>query len=488
MKEVSLKSNIVLNAIKQACTIIFPLITFPYVSRVLGTEAYGKYSFGYTYVNYFILFAALGTSTYAIREGAKIRDDKKRISTFADDIFSINVITMILSYAILFTSIALWNKLEAYIWLIIVQSSAIFLNTIGTDWMNSIYEDFRYISLRYIAFQIIAVILMFLFVKKSEDYIVFAAINVFANAGPNLLNIIYTRKKYLKVKFRVSKTLKVHIIPLIILFSNTLAVSIYVNSDITLLGIFSTDESVGIYTLAAKIYNIVKQILNAAIVVIIPRIAYYLGKNEIKKYNAILNQTIHGLIVLILPAITGLAALAADVVFLCGGKDYYAAQEPLKFLCLALCFSVLGCFFSNAILIVNKMEKLVLKVTILSAISNIVLNLFFIPTLDMTGAAITTVIAELIVFSVSCFQSRDYWKVNFSFRFIFSCIVGCIIMFIYLKLVTAFWTGMIVRMFFSIIGGTLIYAISLVIFKNEIALYGLSILRKWLFRRGHAGV
>lgn len=88
MKEVSLKSNIALNAIKQTCTIIFPLITFPYISRVLGTDTYGKYSFGYTYVNYFVLLAALGTSTYAVREGAKIRDDKKRISAFGDDILA----------------------------------------------------------------------------------------------------------------------------------------------------------------------------------------------------------------------------------------------------------------------------------------------------------------------------------------------------------------------------------------------------------------
>lgn len=478
MKEVALKSNIVLNAIKQVCTIIFPLITFPYISRVLGTDIYGRYSFGYTYVNYFVLLAALGTSTYAVREGAKIRDNKEKISAFADDVFSINIITAVLSYVILFTSIFLWDKLESYVWLLTVQSSAILLNTLGTDWINSIYEDFKYISLRYIVFQIVAVIFMFLFVKKSEDYIIYAVINVFANSGPNLMNIFYTRRKYLKVRFRISETLKAHVIPLIILFSNTLAVSIYVNSDITLFGIFSTDKSVGIYTLAAKIYNIVKQILNAVIFVIVPRVAYYLGKNEIEKYNSVLNQTIKGMIVLILPAISGLSSLACDVVLLCGGEDYFIAQKPLRILCIALCFSVLGCFFSNAILIVNQMEKLVLKVTILSAVSNIGLNLFFIPAFDMNGAAITTVIAEFIVLSISFYYSQDKWEFNFSFRFIISCIVGCLLMLLYLHFIKNIFSGMILRLFVAILGAVLVYGISLILLKNEFALYGLSVLKK----------
>ncbi len=483
MKEVSLKSNIALNAIKQTCTIIFPLITFPYISRVLGTDTYGKYSFGYTYVNYFVLLAALGTSTYAVREGAKIRDDKKRISAFGDDIFSINVITMVLSYMIFFASIILWDKLNSYVWLLIVQSSAILLNTIGTDWLNSIYEDFKYISLRYIVFQIAAVILMFLLVKRPEDYIIYAGINVFANSGPNLMNIFYTRRKYLKVRFRISETQKKHIIPLIILFSNTLAVSIYVNSDITLLGVFSTDKSVGIYTLAAKIYNIVKQILNAVIVVIIPRVAYYLGKNEIKKYNAVLNQTIKGMIVLVLPAITGLSSIACDVVLLCGGADYFTAQKPLRILCIALCFSVLGCFFSNAILIVNQMEKLVLKVTILSAVLNIGLNLFFIPAFDMNGAAITTVIAEFIVLSISFYYSRGKWEFYLSFRFVISCIVGCLLLLLYLYLINNIFSGMILRLFVAILGAALVYGISLILLRNEFALYMLSLLKKRLRHR-----
>lgn len=483
MKEVSLKSNIALNAIKQVCTIIFPLITFPYISRILGTDTYGKYSFGYTYVNYFVLLAALGIPTYAVREGAKIRDDRGKILAFADDIFSINVVTTVVSYVIFFASIFLWDKLDSYVWLLIVQSSAILLNTLGTDWINSIYEDFKYISLRYIAFQIVAILLMFLLVKKPEDYIIYAGINVFANSGPNLMNIFYTRRKYLKVRFRISETLKAHIIPMIILFSNTLAVSIYVNSDITLLGIFSTDKSVGIYTLAAKIYNIVKQILNAVIVVIIPRAAYYLGKNEIERYNSVLNQTIKGMIVLILPAITGLSSLACDVILICGGEDYFTAQEPLRILCIALCFSVLGCFFSNAILIVNQMEKPVLKITILSAVANIALNLFFIPAFDMNGAAITTVIAEFIVLSISFHCSRDKWKFNFNFKFIISCIVSCLLMLLYLHLIKDIFSGMILRLFIAIFGAVLVYSISLILLRNEFVLYILSNLEKYLHHR-----
>lgn len=479
MKITSLKTNALLNAIKQCCTIIFPLITFPYVSRVFGSESYGRYNFGYSYVSYFILLAALGIAPYAIREGSRMREDKGNITKFSSELFSINVITMIFSYAILLLSLAFWRKLDTYMVVILVHSIAIVFNTIGTDWINSIYEDFKYITIRYILFQCIAVILMFVFVKTPRDYIIYAGINVFANSGANLLNLVYTRK-YVKIRFTVRLNLRQHLAPLVMLFGNALAVTIYVNSDITLLGIYKSDIDVGVYSVAAKIYNIIKQVLNAIIVVIIPRVAYYLGKKDFYKYNKLLNTTLNVLVFLIIPAIFGMYALAKEIVLVVGGDDYALAEVPLQVLCIALCFSVLACFFSNAILIVNKLEKFALLATLISAVVNVLLNVLFIPKWGIVGASITTAIAEFIVLTISIGYSKGKWMSDFRWKHFTSCIISSgIMMWIIIEIKPIFHNLIFKLAFSSLIGGG-IYLLILLLMKNEIALLGLSMFKTYI--------
>ena len=154
-KKKSVGINAVLNIIKQCCAIIFPLITFPYASRVLGVENYGKVNFGTSIISYFTLLAGLGITNYAIREGARIRDNKENFSAFVNEVFTINVVTTLISYAALFLTLIFWDKLGSYRVLILIQSLSILFTTIGTDWINSIYEEYAYITIRYVIVHII---------------------------------------------------------------------------------------------------------------------------------------------------------------------------------------------------------------------------------------------------------------------------------------------------------------------------------------------
>ena len=187
----SLSLNALLNTVKTILGIIFPLITFPYISRVLGVENVGKVNFSSSVVSYFTLIAAFGVSTYAIREGAKIRDNKKEFIDFANQVFTINVLTTVLAYFLLGILIIYSAKIRNYTGLIIILSTAIVFVTIGADWLNTIYEDFGYITVRTLAFQIISLVLMFAFVKESGDYYKYAVITVISSAGGNLCNFFY---------------------------------------------------------------------------------------------------------------------------------------------------------------------------------------------------------------------------------------------------------------------------------------------------------
>ena len=190
----SLSLNALLNTVKTVLGIIFPLITFPYISRVLGVENVGKVNFSGSVVSYFTLIAAFGVSTYAVREGAKIRDNKKKFIDFSNQVFTINVLTTVLAYFLLGILIIFSAKIRNYTGLIVILSTAIVFVTIGADWLNTIYEDFGYITVRTLAFQIISLVLMFAFVKESDDYYKYAVITVLSSAGGNLCNFFFIVK------------------------------------------------------------------------------------------------------------------------------------------------------------------------------------------------------------------------------------------------------------------------------------------------------
>lgn len=469
MKQKSLGVNAILNGIKQCCSIIFPLITFPYISRVLGSDGYGKYSFSYSVTNYFILLAALGIYTYAIREGAKIREDKKKLDKFCSQVFSINVCSAVISLLLLSMIAILLPKFSGYKAYIFIQSTAIIMAVIGTDWVNGIFEDYFYITVRYIAVQCVCLIAMFVFVREPGDVIPYCIISVLATNGGNLINVFYVRK-YAKIRFTFDMDLKRHLMPLLILFVNSIAISIYVNSDITMLGFFESDTQVGVYSFASKIYNLLKQLINAVIVVSVPRISYIIN-NRPEEYKMFLNRIFSGLNIVLLPIVVGMFFMSDSMILIAGGEQYISGDTSLKILSVATLFAIYASLFTNCVLIVNRQEKFCLKATIVSAIVNVGLNFILMPSLGMIGAAITTVTAELI----NCFMQIRFstpffdWK-KLELRPNVSCICGSIFIGIICILCNCFINGYLLRMACAVLLSTLVYGITLIVLKNPCTL------------------
>lgn len=476
MKTKSVGVNAVLNTIKQLCAIVFPLITFPYISRVLQVENYGKVNFGSSIISYFALFAALGISNYAIREGARIRKDKIKFRSFANEVFTINVISTVVSYILLLLLVLLWGKLHSYWNLLLVQSLSIALTTLGADWINSIYEDYFYITVRYILFQILSIILMLTLVKTPQDYVLYSAISVVSSAGANLSNIIHIRK-YTHLKITFHPNLKKHLKPMMILFCNSLSVQIYVNSDVTMLGAMQSDTAVGIYSAAVKVYNIVKNLLNAIVVVTIPRISALLGENKINEYNELLDKTFHSIITLIMPAITGIFMLSFEIIYIIGGERYASGYWALRILCIGLAGATFANFFNNAILVPNKKEKNFLEGTVVAAVVNVALNFCLIPFFSYLGAAITTLIAEFIVLIFGIHFSKGLYFFKFSKRDIGSCVVGCLIISVVCIVMRFFDFSIYVYVLTCILLSITFYAITLIIFRNRFAISIISTLK-----------
>lgn len=391
----SLAVNAILNTIRQTLAIVFPLITFPYASRVLGNVEYGRYSFSASIISYFILLSTFGINNYAVREGARIRDDKNKIEKFVSDLFSIGLMTTVVSLILMFSLTVVSNRIGEYRGLIAIQSLSMVFNAVGVDWVNTIYEDYFYITIRYIAIQLIALVAVFIFIHGPEDTAKYCCILVAGSYGGNLVNLFYIRR-YVKFKIDLKKVKwGNYIFPLLLLFVNSLATVIYVNSDITMLGFFASDQQVGVYSFASKIYNMVKYMINAVLVVTVPRLAYILGSNG-DNYKKYLESVFNILILILAPCVTGICLLSKTIIMFIGGEQYISGNSSLRILSFSLVFALIASIFSNCVLIINRLEKRCLIGTITSATVNVTLNFALIPSIGITGASITTVIAEFI--------------------------------------------------------------------------------------------
>lgn len=466
MKKKSLAVNAILNALRNGLNILFPLITFPYVSRILNVSGLGKYNFSNSIVSYFLLIAGLGINTYAIREGAKFRDDRKKITYFANQVFSINVVSTLIAYILLLICLLSISKLHMYTYAILIFSVQIFFTTIGVEWLYSIYEEYAYITTRSIIFKVCSIALLFIFVRKSTDYLWYVFVTVFATVGSNVLNLINIHK-YCDLRFTFQMNLQKHLKPILIIFSSSIAIMIYVNSDVTVLGFLKSDYIVGIYTVSVKIYNVVKTVLSALLIVTIPRLAMLYGKKRFDEYKIVLKNIFNWLLLLTLPSVVGLAALSSTVVKIIAGTKYLRATSSLEILSVALIFSIFGWLFNECVLIPAKREKYYLIATIISAVANIILNLLLIGKWSENAAAFSTVIAEFLNMVIAMYYSRDIVNFSYLINNPISIFIGCLCIYIECLIFQSLNLNAFATLVLSMMSSIISYFIILIIFKND---------------------
>lgn len=465
----SIKINALLNMIKQVMQIIFPIITIPYITRVLLPENYGKVNTGNSLISYITLIAGLGIASYAIREGSLVRNDRERFNHFSNQVFSINIISTVFSYMVLAVILLFIPHYREYRLLLVIQGTAVLFTTIGADWINSIEEDYLYLTIRYIVLHVISLALMFAFVKRPEDYYIYAGISLITSVGANLMNIFYVRR-YVKIRFTFDIDWKKHLAPILILFSNSIAMTIYVSADITMLEIFKGVTDVGIYSVATKIYSIIKQILNAVLIVSIPRMTSYVGNNERARFEKLGTQMLSALITLMCPLIAGVIVFRHEAIILAGGDEYISGASSLLILSIAASAALLATFFSGCVLMPLRKEKYILRGTAISAVINICLNFIFIPLLGGNGAAITTLISELFVAGYFAYLVNREGYRFFDHRVLAVSIFGSILVVVICLLIKSLFDSPIVYLAFSIITSGIIYGVVQLIGKNRILL------------------
>lgn len=479
----SIKKNVFYNFIKTLSTIVFPLITFPYISRTLLPDNIGKVNFGLSFISYFSLIASLGITTYAIRECAKVRTNSIKLNSIASQIYTINILTTIIAYVFLIISIMSFSELESYRMIIIVQSFSIIVTTLGTDWINSALEDYRFITYRTVLFQVISLALIFLLVHKPDDYMKYIVITLVSSCGASLTNIMY-RKKYCEIKFICNFIQgidwKYHLPPIIFLFVMLLSQTIFNSVDHTMLGLICGDYEVGIYSTACKISNLISQMVASILWVIIPRLSFYFSEKNYLEINRLLRKVLGVYLLFGIPCAVGCFYLSDDIIMLIAGESFIKSSPVLKILMIGFIVSLFGGnFLGNAVLLSSGREKYYMKVCLVTAFVNVIANCIFIPEFGEIGAAATTTICSFVILLLLLCNLDHRIKIENKYNLLVSPIIGTF----FIIAICFFCKDIIniyIRFFSTVLLSTVAYSFILIITKNEFALMAFDSLKRKL--------
>lgn len=422
----SIRYNFIMNFILTASSFIFPLITFPYVSRVLMAEGNGKIAFVSSVANYFLMIASLGIPTYGIRACSQVRNDKEKLSKTAQEIIIIN---MIVTSLVMITYIALISIIPKFSQdkiLFYINGINIVLNVFGVNWLYQALEQYSYITIRSLMFKVISIILMFIFVHKESDYIIYAGIIVFASVGSNILNFI-NLKKFIILKPMKKYNLKKHIKPILILFAQNLAVSIYTNLDTVMVGFIRDNHEVGLYNAAIKMKSILLGVVTSLANVLLPRMSYYVKNNMMQDFRKMMIKAINFTLMISLPLCTYFIIYSYETILFISGSDYLEAVLAMQFIVFAVIPNGLTVIIGIQILTPLGKEKYVLYSVILGAITNFALNCLLIYKYGASGAAFSTLIAEVIVLIMQLVFSKGLLKNLSDEIFILKYILGIIL-------------------------------------------------------------
>lgn len=402
-----------MNFILTVSNFIFPLITFPYVSRVLLPEGTGKVAFALSIVSYFTIFASFGVVTYGIRAIAQVRDDQERLSKTMHELLFINIISMIIVYIVLAIAILVVPKFAMEKELFWVTSLFILFTIIGIEWLYKGLEKYQYITIRTIIFKIASLFLVFLFVKEKSDYIIFAFISIFAIVGSGVINLINSRK-LINYTLYPEYEFKKHLKPMFVLFLTSMAIAIYTSLDEGLLGLLSSPEQVGYYNAAVRVKGILFTLITSLGVVLLPRLSYYVENHMETEFHEALAKSTNFIIVIAASVVIFFTLFAKETILILAGENYVASIIPLQIVVWALILSAITNILGIQILLPLKQDKQLLFSVLCAATVDVIANFLLVPKLAAVGTALSVIAAELSVLIVQIIILRQYIKILFS--------------------------------------------------------------------------
>lgn len=476
-KKVSAKTNYIFNVLYQIFTVIVPLITTPYISRILGAEGIGTYSYTYSIVRYFLIIAALGTVSYGAKKISVFQDDRKKTSITFWEVFILKailtVIMIILYYAYVFCFAN--NKLISAI-----QGIYLLGTLLDISWLFQGMEDFKKISIRNFIIKIINIIYIFGIVKTQEDLWKYIFGLAFFTALGSLVMWWRINRYVVLVEFRELKPLK-HLKPVLELFIPTIATQVYAILDKTMIGLYANNDTEnGYYEQAFKVVDMSLMIITTLGTVLMPKVSKEFANNRIENVKLYLKKSYKFVWILGVPLTLGVIGIIRIFVPVFFGDGYDKVKILLPILSLIYIPMGMNYMTGRQHLVSTNQQNQYTKFLLTGGIINIIINFILIPKYLSIGAAIGSVVGEycILFISIRFLKRTNQFDFNNFFKEVYKYIISGIVMFALLmitqNMVSCDWRGLI----FLILIGVTSYGCMLILLKENMTLEILRNLRK----------
>ena len=393
----------------QILTIILPIITVPYVTRIFTSEDLGNYVFYSSIVNYFSLFAMLGVAVYGTKQIAAASD----VSSTFWNIYVIQLIASLLALIAYVLVVGIIPNMGGII--PIILGVVLFSKMIDISWLFAGKEDFKKITLRNTVVKLSGVVSIFTLVKSSEDlYLYVFLIVIFDFLGQFVMWV--PAKKFIKQPSFNKKTIKKNLHPIVLLFLPQVAISLYVILDKTLLGILGSYSDVGIYEQGQRLTSILITVVSSLGAVMLPRVANLLSERKEKEAQNMVRFSFILYNVIIFPMIFGLIAVNEVFVKLFLGENFQDVKYVLYIIIFNLMFIGWTNILGYQVLVARNKNKEFMLSTTIPAFVSVAVNTAVIPTFGYIGASMTAVLVEILAFAIQWYYSRNIINKNLLFN------------------------------------------------------------------------
>jgi O-antigen/teichoic acid export membrane protein len=460
-----MKRNFVYTVLLSLINILFPVITFPYASRILGPAGIGKAQFILSFAQYFSLFAALGIPIYGVTQAARLRNKPEQLALLFGELSLISFVTGLLVSAVYVSLMYSLPYFTADRSLYLMSGLLILFTFCYSDWYYAGLEAFRTITLRSVSVKIICLLLLFFTVKNDSDYNRYLLIMVISIIGNQLFSFAAIARKS---RFRW-KALRPgqHYKPLLYIFGASIAASMYTMFDAVLLGLLSDNTSVGLYTASMKLVRLIIPLVTAMGVIAVPGLSKNFADGEMDQVEIQLKKSFQFIVFIAVPAGAGIALLAPEWVLLFSGEKFLAAIPAMQFAAFLPLLVGFGHFFCFQILIPAGRNREIFLSMLTGVLIFLAGNLLLVPVYRASGAAAANLITELFVTLMYWYFVNRFFKLRYNWKFLLQSIAASAFFIPLISAIRYFLTGTLAITGLSIVACAGVYfIIQVYLFRN----------------------
>lgn len=429
----SIKYNFILNWFNTLLGIIFPIITFPYIARVIGPVGLGIISFDLSILNYITILSSLGIGLYAVREISRLRDDAETQCHRTVEILMLHIILTLIGYIAVFAIYYLIPEVNIHGAIFLILSISIFFKAIGVIWYFQAREDFMFITVRSLIVKMLSAISLFLFVKTSDDLIYYAIILAMADVANNMLNFIRLNRyiKYRNIDWHGLHIFH-HLRPAVVIFTMGLIINLYIDLPTLFLGFTCSEENVGFYTTSTRLITVIMSFVTALGTSMLPRMSHYASKGDSSKFKELENKGMTFTIGVTLPISVALIIISPELVLSFSGNQFVESISVLRIIAPTVLFVGIASIAGLQTLYPQGHESVIIKSSLIGLFVSIALNSWLVDEIAQLGAAIAFVSTEICVTVSMIFLGRKYLSYKYINSSVIKFMMATIVMAVFL--------------------------------------------------------